>query len=139
LYLSSERNHVVLAKREDINILDNHQLIMVLVEDGAIHQVPHILLVTLGEVKHSFGISHWGFAETLPFWIFSNAFQDRSDSSRELVKSFLGLFFGRFLALSGSGAWGTWLIAELKICSRFEEYDLQGQLRPSKSMGGFKV
>jgi hypothetical protein len=95
----------MLAQGEDIDILDNHQLIVVLVEDRTVHQVPDILLVALGEVKHGLGVSQGGLAETLTLWVLSNTFEDCPDGSRKLLKSLFGLFRGRLFPLSSSGAW----------------------------------
>lgn len=95
---------MVLAQREDVDILDNNQLIMVLMEDRTVHQVPDILLIALGEVKHSLGISQGSLAETLALRVLSNAFEDCPNGSRELLKSFFGLFRSRLFPLSGSGA-----------------------------------
>ena len=103
-YLSGEGDHVVLAKRENIDILDDHQLIVIFVEDRTVHQVPHVLLVALGEVKHGLGISHGSFPETLTLRIFSDALEDCPDCSRKLVETFFGLLRGGLFPLSGSGA-----------------------------------
>jgi hypothetical protein len=78
---------------------------VVLVEDSTIHQVPNVLLVSLGEIKHSFGVSQRSLAETFTLWVLSNTFEDCANGSRELLKSLFGLFRCRFLALSGPGAW----------------------------------
>jgi len=48
-YLASERHQMVLAQGKDLNVSHNDQLVMVLVEDGAVDNVPQVLLVALCE------------------------------------------------------------------------------------------
>ena len=103
-YLSSEWNHVVFAKRENVDILDNDQLVVVLVEDGAVDQVPNVLLIALGEVEHGLGISLWGLAKTFSLGILSDTFKNGPDSSGQLLNSLVGLLRGRFQPLSSPGA-----------------------------------
>lgn len=103
-YLSSERYHVVFTERKDVDVLDNDQLIVVLVEDRAVHQIPNVLLVALGEVKHGLGISLGGLAKSLSFRIFANTLKDSSDSSGQLCKSLFGFLRSRLLPLPGSRA-----------------------------------
>src|SRR5690348_10199558 len=93
-YLASKGHHVVLTQRKNVNVLHSDQLIVVLVEHCAIDQVPHILLITLGEVEHGLGISLWSLAETLALWILTNTFQDRPYRSREFLNTLLILFRG---------------------------------------------
>lgn len=103
-YLSGEWYHVVFTHREDIDVLDNDQLIVVLVENSVVDQVPNILLVALGEIEHGLGISHGGLTKSFSFRVLADTFQDCADSSGHLLKSLLGLLRGRLLPLSGSGA-----------------------------------
>jgi hypothetical protein len=103
-YLSCEWYHVVFAKRIDVNVLDNDQLIVILVEDSAVDQVPNILLVTLGEVKHGLGVSLGCLTKPFSLRILADAFENRADSSGQLLKSLFGLLRCRLLPLSGSGA-----------------------------------
>lgn len=84
-HLASERNKMMLAKTEDLNVLDNDELIMILVEDSAVNNVPQVLLVALGKVHHSFGITFGGSMKTLSFWVLSNALEQSADCSGELL------------------------------------------------------
>lgn len=95
---------MVLAHREDIDVLDNNQLIVVLVEDSVVDQVPNILFVALSEIEHGLGISHGGLAKSLSFRVLADTFQDCADSSGHLLKSLFGLLRCRLLPLSGSRA-----------------------------------
>lgn len=90
-YLSAKGHHVMFTEGEDVNILDNHQFVMVLVEDCPIHQVPDVLLVALGEVKHGLGISLGGLAKTLTFRILADTFQNRPYGACQLLDPFLSL------------------------------------------------
>lgn len=95
---------MVLAKRKNVNVLDNDQLVMVLVEDGAVDQVPNVLLVALGEVQHGLGISLGGLTKTFSLGVLSDTFKNGSDSSGQLLNSLVGLLRGRLQPLSSSGA-----------------------------------
>lgn len=92
------------AHREDVNILDDDQLIVVLVEDSIVDQVPNILLVALSEIEHGFGIPQGGLAKSFSFRILADAFQDCADSPRHLLKPLFCLLGCRLLSLSSSGA-----------------------------------
>lgn len=48
-YLPSEWDKVVLAERVDLNVFDDHKLVVVFVEDGAIYNLAQILLVPFGK------------------------------------------------------------------------------------------
>lgn len=65
---------MVLTEREYIDVLDNHQLIMIFVKDRAIDQIPYVLLVALSEVQHSFRVSLGGLTETFALGVLTNAF-----------------------------------------------------------------
>ena len=91
-HLSSEWHQVVLAEREDLNVLHNNQLIVILVEDSAVNDVAKILLVALGEEQHSLSIALWGIQQTLAVGILTKAFQHSPHSTRQLLEV-LGLLF----------------------------------------------
>lgn len=48
-YLSSEWYEMMLAQRKDVNVPDNHHLIMVFVKDSPIDDVAQVLLVPFCE------------------------------------------------------------------------------------------
>ena len=85
---------MMLAQGEYINILDNNQFIMVLMEDRAVDKVPHVLLVSLGKVEHSFRIPVRCFSETLPIGVFTKTFKDCPHSPRELLNPRLIFLWG---------------------------------------------
>lgn len=76
---------MVLAEREDLDILHNDQLVMVLLEDGAVHQIPDILLIALGEEEHGFGVALWSTPQPLPLRILPYAFQDSRDCALQFL------------------------------------------------------
>jgi hypothetical protein len=58
-YLSGKGDEMMLAQREDLNVLDNHELVVILVEDGTIHNVAQILFVALCKEEQRLGIPVW--------------------------------------------------------------------------------
>lgn len=75
-YLSRERYHVMLAQREDLNILNNDKLIVIFVEDSSINQITDVLFIAFSKVKHGFCIALRRPSKTLSVWIFPYTFQD---------------------------------------------------------------
>ena len=71
MYLAREGYHVVLAEREHLDILDHHQLVMVLVKHRPVDQVSHVLFVALGEEQHSLGVSLGRASESLSLRVFA--------------------------------------------------------------------
>lgn len=74
----------MLAKAVHLDILDNHQLIVILVEDSTIHDIAKILLVPLGEEHHRLGVSLGRPMQAFSVGIFADAFQYRAHRAREL-------------------------------------------------------
>ena len=103
-YLSGEGNHVVFAQRKHLDILDNHQLVVIFMENCAVDEVPDILLVTLSEVEHGLGISLGRLAQTFSFRVLSDTLQDRPDSACELLDALLRLLGRRLQSRPGAGA-----------------------------------
>lgn len=85
--LAGERDHVVLTEGENVNVLDNNHLVVILLEERLIHKVGDTLLVTLGEEHESLGITLGSLEETLAVGILSNALQNRTNSSRDLLNA----------------------------------------------------
>lgn len=113
---------------------------MVLVENSPINKVTDILLVTFGEVKHSLGISLGCLPQSFSFGILTNALQNGSDSSGQFLNTIVKLFGRRLQARSRSRAYQSKVSGSETICDDSETvFDLHGQLRPSKSMGGNNV
>jgi hypothetical protein len=66
---------MMFAQREQLNILDNYQLIMVFVKDRPVHKVANVLLISFREEKYGFSVSLWCASQPFPFYILANAFE----------------------------------------------------------------
>ena len=89
----------MLAQREDLDIFDNYELIMIFVEDGPIDQITDVLLIALCKVKHSFSTALRRPSQTLSVWIFSYAFQNGLYSAFKSLQSLFSLLRCSFQAL----------------------------------------
>ena len=99
-YLSSERYHMMLAQRKDLDIFDNDELIMIFVEDSPIDQIPDVLLIAFRKVEHGFCIALRRPSQTLPGWVLSYTLQDGRYSSFQSLQPFLRLLRCCFQTLS---------------------------------------
>ena len=72
---------MMLAQRENLNIFNNDELIMIFVEHSSVNQITDVFLIAFSKVKHSFGIAFRGPSQTLPVRIFSYTFQNGAYSS----------------------------------------------------------
>lgn len=95
---------MVLAKTEDLDVLDDDHLVVTLLENGVVDDVANVLLVALGEEEHGFGVTSRGVADTGPVRILADALEDGADSGLELLQSYGGLFKVLFESLTGSDA-----------------------------------
>jgi hypothetical protein len=75
---------MVLAHGEDLNVFYNDQLIVVLVEDGAIDDAIEVFLVALCEKQHCLCIALRGLQKSFSVGVFSNALQNGSHSLGQL-------------------------------------------------------
>jgi len=135
---------MVLTQTENFNILHDNQLIVIFMKDCPVNQIPDILLIPLREKHKRFRIPFGSFAETFAFGILADALKDCPDGSAELLEAFSR--FGRCGLETG---------ACTNTCERRqplaekatkqhgetsrESGSVQGQLSPSKSMGGLSV
>jgi hypothetical protein len=103
-YLSREWHEVVFAQREDLDVLDNDKLVVVLVEDGAVHNLAQVLLVTLGEEEEGFRIAVGRVAEALAVGILANALENGAYGAGQLRQPLLLLLVRRFLPFAGAFA-----------------------------------
>lgn len=71
---ASKGHQVVLAKRKDLNILDNYQLVMVFMKHSIVHNISQVLFITLSEVHHGFGVTFRCLEEALSVWILTDTF-----------------------------------------------------------------
>ena len=70
--LPEEREDVVFAEGEDVEVLDGHHLVVAFVEEGALEHFPRILAVPGGEKAHRLFEPLGGFLQPLPFGVLSN-------------------------------------------------------------------
>ena len=87
----------MLAKREDLNVPHNDELVVVFVEDCAVDNVAQVLLVALGEEEQRLRISVWCVEETLAVGVFAQALQHGPDGARQLLEVRRLLLVGRIL------------------------------------------
>lgn len=71
-YLAGERNEMMLAQAEDLNVLDDHHLVMALTEHSPVDDVFHVDLVSFREGKESLGVSGRGVEKTLTIRVLAN-------------------------------------------------------------------
>lgn len=75
----------MLAETEDFDVLYDDEFVVIFVKDSAINNVPQILFVAFGEVHHSLCITLRRAVKALSFWVFSDAFEQCTDCSGELL------------------------------------------------------
>lgn len=90
-YLASKGDQMVLAQGEDLNVLYNHELVVILVEYSAINNVAQILFVALCEEQQRFRVPVWRRQQALAVGILADAFENRPDGASQLLQA-LGLF-----------------------------------------------
>ena len=87
--LSDEGEHMVLAKGEQFDVLDDDHLAVGLREDGRTDDFFAVLPVSLGQELHRLRHPFRGLGETFPLRILSEELENGLDVSRDLV---CGLF-----------------------------------------------
>lgn len=100
---------MVLAQREDLNVLDYDKFIMVLVENGTIHNITKVLLISLCEEQQRFRVAFRCVQQTLSIGVFTKAFEYGPDSARQLGERFRFLLFGRLLSLARASTF--WVVS----------------------------
>lgn len=85
---------MVLAQREHLDILDDNQLIVIFMENSTVDEIPNILLVSLCEVKHSLGVSLGRLPQSFSLRVLSDAFQNSSHSTGQLLDALFVLLGG---------------------------------------------
>ena len=76
---------MMLAKTENVDILHNNQLIVILVKNSPVDQIPHVLFVTLCEEHHGLCVSIRRAQKTFAVWVFTDAFEDRAYGAGEFL------------------------------------------------------
>lgn len=64
---------MVLAETKNLYILHDYHLIMSLVKDSAVNDIPNVLLIALGEIQHCLCVAVRGTQDTFPIRVFTNA------------------------------------------------------------------
>jgi hypothetical protein len=80
---------MMLAHREHFNVLHNHHVVGVLVEDSVLDNFMNVLLVAFGEVEDGLGGSGWRLDKTLATRILAYRVQNVQVGLRDLVCSAL--------------------------------------------------
>jgi len=96
---------MVFAQAKDIDVLDNNQLIMVLMEDSSIHNIPQILFVSFCEKHHGLGIPLRRIAQSFTIWILTNAFKDCADRVGKFALTLFGFLWGSVKSLFGANTY----------------------------------
>ena len=69
---------MMLAKRENLNVLDNDELVVVLVKHRPVDNVPNVLFVALCKIQHCLGISFRRAADAFSVRVFTDTLQNGS-------------------------------------------------------------
>lgn len=93
VHLARERNQVVLAHGEDLDVLDDNHLVVALLENGPVDNVAHVFLVALGQEEHRLGVPLGSGEETFAVRVFAEAFEEGADGALHLVETLLLLGF----------------------------------------------
>lgn len=81
MHFAGEGDEVVLAHREDLDVLDDHELVVVFGEDGVVDDALEVLFVAFGEVEHGLCVARWSVQEALTVGVFADAFEDCADAA----------------------------------------------------------
>ncbi|KAF5136310.1 hypothetical protein E5D57_000070 [Metarhizium anisopliae] len=86
VHLARKGHQVVLADRVDVDVLDNDHLGVALLEDGAVDNVEHVLLVAARKVQHGLGVALRRGQEALAVRVLAHALEDGADGSLDAVE-----------------------------------------------------
>lgn len=79
--LAGERDEVVLAEREDVNVTDDDHLLVVLGEDGIVDHVNQTLLVSLRHPHERLGVTLRSAEEALTVGVLADTLKNSSEGS----------------------------------------------------------
>jgi hypothetical protein len=85
---------MVLAKRRELNVFHDYQLIVVFVEHGVVHDGSQVLFIAFCKEEHCFRITHWRLQQAISVRILTYAFQNRPYSARQLRQAFFFFLLG---------------------------------------------
>src|ERR1051325_729820 len=81
--LAEEGQHMVLAEAEELDIFDDHHLVILDLEDGAVKEFVNVGMITAGQktesLAHTFGRTH----QSLTSRVFTEAGQDFGNMRRD--------------------------------------------------------
>lgn len=103
-YLAGEGDKVVLAEGEDLNVLDDDELVVVLVENSAINDVPQVLLVAFGEEQHGLCVALRRVEQALAVGILAQTLQHSPHRARQLLQVLRLLLLGSLDPVFGARA-----------------------------------
>jgi hypothetical protein len=105
-YLAIERDEMVLAETEELDILDNDHLVVTFAEDCSINDVFNAVLVALGEGQQCLGVTRGCVEQSFAIRVFANTLEEGSYGATHLLQAGFGLFGILFSALTGSATYG---------------------------------
>ena len=91
--LADEGKHMVLAQREQLDVLDQDHLAVRLREDSGLDNLLAILEITLGQELHGFCHALRGLEETFPLDVLTEELEDGLDVPCEFLSGFFVVFF----------------------------------------------
>lgn len=80
MHFSGEGDEVMLTHGKNLDVLDDHELVVVFGEEGVVDDALQILFVTFGEVEHGLCVPRWRVEETLAVRVLADAFEDCADA-----------------------------------------------------------
>ena len=91
--LADERKHVMLAQREQFDVLDQDHLAVRLREDGGLYDFLTILEISLRQELHGFRHALRRLGETFPLDVLAEELENGLDVAREFLRRFFVVFF----------------------------------------------
>lgn len=95
------------AEREDLNVSDDHHLIVILVKNRIVDDVAQVLFVSLGKVEHRFRVPLWCSPQPFAIGIFTKALEYGAHGASKLLLVRCLFFLRRFHTLSRALGWPT--------------------------------
>ena len=86
--LAVERQHVVLAHGEEIDVFNDDHLVIFLFEQRIGQHLVRVHGVASCEHLHGFGHTHGGLHKTFAFWVFANEFKHFVVVGCQFIKPF---------------------------------------------------
>jgi len=87
VHLARERYEVVLTQAGNVDVLDDDHLMVVLIEDGVVDDIPNVLPVALGGTHDCLCIASWSVEEARPIRVFADVLEDGLDCVLDLAEA----------------------------------------------------